>query len=154
MTSKEQPVKTISAGVVPYALIVPDKPVTDQTLSLADLGLYVRCLWLLQVCGDVGDVDWFIREFGMPEKETAEGLRRLVDAGYLEVPMAEFVESKTAYERAQAIRAALAELEEKLDASEHAAVARLAGMVEGRGQRAHDIWAEKETALSRRPSEH
>jgi hypothetical protein len=138
-----RPIITIDAsGGEPCALVVRHAPITGSCLSLADLGLYVRCLWLHDVCGDLGDVDWFIQELDMPAEETRAGLLRLVRAGYLSVPDPEHVEARTAGGQARGIRAALDQARDLLSEDELAVVARFADLTEecaARAARAHAL---------------
>ncbi|WP_031077688.1 hypothetical protein [Streptomyces sp. NRRL WC-3742] len=124
-----------------YALSVSHDPITDRRLSLADLGLYVRCLWLSDVCGDLGDVDWFIRELDMPEDETRAGLRRLADAGYIDVVAPEFAEARKAFLRAEAVREAAGEVWDQLNEDEFVAVARFIDLAKERSDRASQVSA-------------
>ncbi|MCX5216161.1 hypothetical protein OG689_44305 [Kitasatospora sp. NBC_00240] len=119
-----------------YTLVVSHTPITDRRLSLADLGLYVRCRWLNDVCDDIGDVEWFIREFDMPADETRAGLRRLADAGHIEVVGPEFVEARRAYERAQAVATAAEESRNLFSEAEAVVVARFVALANERSERA------------------
>jgi hypothetical protein len=127
-----RPIARINAGAGSpfYALVVRHEPITDSRLSLADIGLYMRCRWVHDVCGDHASVDWMIREFDMPEAETRAGLERLVAAGYIEVPTPEHVEARLAYHQAVGIREALERVADQLAPAERAAVERLADITE------------------------
>ncbi|MFJ4192128.1 hypothetical protein [Kitasatospora sp. NPDC089509] len=135
---KLPPITAINSdfGGQDYYLVVAHKPVTDRNLAPADLGLYMRCRWLNQVCGDIGDVGWFINEFDLPADETQAGLRRLADAGYIEVLNPEFVEARRTYERAQAVASAAEELQGLFSESEAAVVARFVALAEERAKQA------------------
>ncbi|MEU3564581.1 hypothetical protein [Kitasatospora sp. NPDC006786] len=135
---KVPPITAINSdfGGQDYYLVVAHKPVTDRSLALADLGLYMRCRWLNEVCGDIGDVEWFINEFDLPADETQAGLRRLADAGYIEVLNPEFVEARRAYERAQAVATAAEETRSLFSESEAAVVARFVALTKERAERA------------------
>ncbi|MGV9881140.1 hypothetical protein [Streptomyces sp. NPDC003379] len=54
---------------------------TDVRLSSADVGVYMRCRWLGDVCFPYGDLDWLIAELHMPPEETRASVRRLVALG-------------------------------------------------------------------------
>ncbi|MEU1510449.1 hypothetical protein [Kitasatospora sp. NPDC005748] len=131
-------ITTINAntGVPGYSLSVGHAPITDSRLSLADLGLYMRCLWLAEVCGEQGDVDWFIREFDMPADATRAGLRRLAAAGYINVVAPEHVEARRAGAQAASVRDAAAQTQELFSESESAVIARFVALTEERSTRA------------------
>ncbi|MFJ1706252.1 hypothetical protein [Kitasatospora sp. NPDC088346] len=137
-------VTTIDADGGPegFALMVRHGPITDPRLSLADLGLYLRCLWLHDVCGDLGDVDWVVRELRTPAEETRAGLRRLADAGYVEIlgpgpgPGPGAVGLKRAGLQAEAVRTAAAEPRSLFSDAELAIVARFVALTEERAGRA------------------
>ncbi|MFI5754984.1 hypothetical protein [Streptomyces sp. NPDC051569] len=113
-----------------YAVIVQHDPITDRRLSLADLGLYVRCLWLHHLTGAQGDVDWMIRELGMHENETRAGLTRLAEAGYIHLPSEDETEAFRAARNASGIRAALQQTGGRLSEGERATVERFAALTE------------------------
>lgn len=128
---------TITAGThEPDALMVRHTHVTDPRLTLADLGLYVRCLWLYDVYGEHGDVDRLIWELELPREETRAGLRRLVEAGYLSIPSQENVEARRALKQVEAVRAALDQTGTLLSEYEQAVVARFVRLAEERAERA------------------
>ncbi|MFJ7200949.1 MULTISPECIES: hypothetical protein [unclassified Streptomyces] len=87
-----EPVRLRSESTGPYMVVVFHDPITDRRLSAADLGVYLRCRWLLDVRAPYGDLDWLITELGMPDAETRDSVRRLVDLGYLEMCGADEVE--------------------------------------------------------------
>jgi hypothetical protein len=122
----------------PYSLVIRHQPVTDPRLSLADLGLYVRCLWLFDVCSDIGDVAWFIREFDLPEREARESICRLIEAGYLRVAYPELVEARNLDQQAASIQAALEQHGEPLAEEERATIARFAELLRGRARKFAD----------------
>ncbi|MFE5842117.1 hypothetical protein ACFQ7N_10765 [Streptomyces niveus] len=51
----------------PYMLTVPHRPITDPRLSAQDVGVYMRCRWLLDICAPYGDLDWLIAELRIPQ---------------------------------------------------------------------------------------
>ncbi len=118
------------------ALVVRHAHITDSRLSLADLGLYVRCMWLQSVYGDDGDVDRLIWELDLPPEETRAGLRRLIHAGYLSVPSREKVEARRTVRQVGALRAALDQTGPLLSEYEQAVVARFVRLAEERAERA------------------
>lgn len=130
-------IETITAGAREQgALVVRHAHITDTRLSLADLGLYVRCLWLYDVHGEHGDVDRLIRELDLPQAETRAGLRRLVRAGYVSVPSPESVEARRTVKQVEAVRAALEQTGTLLSEYEQAVVARFVRLAEERAERA------------------
>ncbi|MGW2543091.1 hypothetical protein ACWC5I_19995 [Kitasatospora sp. NPDC001574] len=137
-----RPITTITTknSLESFAVTVQHTPITDRRLSLADLGLYLRCLWLYDVCGELGDVDWFIREFDMPAEETKAGLRRLAEAGYVEILGPEYVELKRASLRAESVRAAAQDSRGLFSESESAVVDRFVALTEERLDRASRAW--------------
>ncbi|MFE1500131.1 hypothetical protein ACFW89_34285, partial [Streptomyces albidoflavus] len=62
----EEPLKLRSETGEPYMLAVPHLPITDRCLSSADVGVYMRCRWLGDICAPYGDLDWLIAELQMP----------------------------------------------------------------------------------------
>lgn len=78
-----EPVLIRSSSFDPDAAVVPYGLVTDSRLSATDLGVYLRCQWLLHHCHPHGDLNWLIRELRMPTAETCDSLQRLVKFGYL-----------------------------------------------------------------------
>lgn len=102
-----EPVRLHSETGRPYTIVVSHDPITDRRLSEADLGVYMRCRWLLDICAPYGDLDWLITELGMPDTETRESVRRLVDLGYLEMCGASEVEFHTALAVSKRVRDAI-----------------------------------------------
>jgi hypothetical protein len=130
-------ISTINAGSgEPGALVVRHAAVTDPRLTLADLGLYVRCLWLHDVRGEHGEVDWLIGKLDMPPEETRAGLRRLVRAGYLSIPSPEKVEARRTLRQVEGVRAALDQAGMLLSDYERAVVTRFVRLAEERAERA------------------
>ncbi len=131
-----EPVKLRSDTGEPYILAVPHAPVTDSRLSSADIGVYMRCRWLMDVCAPYGDLNWLIAEIGMPDGETRTSVRRLVELGYLDTVGPVEIESITAHEVAERVREAIEATIDDLTPAERAALARLADLVERRRDRA------------------
>ncbi|MFC8311634.1 hypothetical protein ACFUMJ_24335 [Streptomyces olivaceus] len=73
----DEPLKLRSDTGEPYLLAVPHQPITDSRLSAADVGVYMRCRWLGEICAPYGDLDWLIAELRMPPAETRASVRRL-----------------------------------------------------------------------------
>jgi hypothetical protein len=131
-----QPLTLRSDNGEPYMLVVPHGPITDPRMSATDVGVYMRCRWLLDICTPYGDLDWLIAELRMPQAETLASVRRLVDLGYLDTVGAVEIESITASEVAARVRAAIEATIDDLTPAERAAVARLADLVDQRRDRA------------------
>lgn len=127
-----EPVRLRSASATPPMVVVPYDLITDSHLSLTDLGVYLRCRWLLEICAPYGELDWLIRELDMPEAETHDSVRRLVARGYLETFGAAELELRSAHEMASGIRTAIEATVDELTPTERAAVARFADLVDRR----------------------
>ncbi|WP_405689657.1 hypothetical protein [Streptomyces sp. NBC_00057] len=127
-----EPVRLRSESAGPYAVVVPHDPITDRRLSATDLGVYLRCRWLLDVCAPYGDVDWLISELGMPEAETRGSVRRLVELGYFETVGAIEAEFRSAHDVGDGVRAAIEATVDDLTPTERASVARFADLVDRR----------------------
>ncbi|AJC62078.1 hypothetical protein GZL_p00148 (plasmid) [Streptomyces sp. 769] len=134
--SASEPVKLSSDHGEPYILAVPHAPVTDRRLSSADVGVYMRCRWLTDICAPYGDLDWLIAELRMPDAETRSSVRRLVELGYLSTVGPVEVESITARAVAKRVREAIEATIDDLTPAERAALARLADLVDRRRDRA------------------
>ncbi|MFJ8870821.1 hypothetical protein ACIRD6_34375 [Streptomyces sp. NPDC102473] len=117
-------------------IVVASGLVTDRRLSAADLGVYMRCRWLLEICSPYGDLEWLITELGMSEKETRDSVRRLVDLGYLETLGADEVEFHDAIAVSQRVHDAIEATIDALTPTERAGVARFADLVDQRSDRA------------------
>uniref|UniRef100_A0AAU2A7B1 MarR family transcriptional regulator n=1 Tax=Streptomyces sp. NBC_00093 TaxID=2975649 RepID=A0AAU2A7B1_9ACTN len=144
-----EPVRLRSDGVGPYVIVVPHAPITDGRLSATDLGVYLRCRWLLDVCAPYGDLDWLISELGMPEDETRDSVRRLVELGYVETVGAVEVEFRSAHEMGDGVRAAIEATVDDLTPTERATVARFADLVDQRQAQADEAFtAEQRRDLS------
>nr|BFD88566.1 hypothetical protein StreXyl84_79670 [Streptomyces sp. Xyl84] len=128
----DEPLKLRSDTGEPYVLAVPHRPITDSRLSVADVGVYMRCRWLGEVCAPYGDVDWLIAELRMPPEETRASVRRLVELGYLDTVGPVEIESVTAQDIAARVRDAIEATVDELTPAERTAVARLADLVERR----------------------
>ncbi|KWT63813.1 hypothetical protein ADL21_00125 [Streptomyces albus subsp. albus] len=120
----------------PYILAVPHAPVTDSRLSSADVGVYMRCRWSMDVCAPYGELNWLIAEIGVPDGETRASVRRLVELGYLDTVGSVEIESITAHEVAERVREAIEATIDDLTPAERAALVRLADLVERRRDRA------------------
>ncbi|MGW2837741.1 hypothetical protein ACWCWD_08070 [Streptomyces sp. NPDC001493] len=116
----------------PDAFVASYRLVTDGRLSTADLGVYLRCQWLLFICGRFGDVDWLIRECDMPEAETRESVARLIALGYLDRAGADEIEFHHALSASEGIRRGIETTVDQLSPTERAAVARFADLVDER----------------------
>ncbi|MGW2183646.1 hypothetical protein ACWCXX_37635 [Streptomyces sp. NPDC001732] len=127
-----EPVRLHSETGGPDVIVISHDPITDPRLSATDLGVYLRCRWLLDICAPYGDLDWLIAELSMPDTETRESVRRLVDLGYLEMLGADEVEFHTALAVSQRLRDAIEATIDDLTPSERAGVARLADLVDRR----------------------
>lgn len=132
----DEPLKLRSDTGEPYLLAVPHRPITDSRLSAADVGVYMRCRWLGEVCVPYGDLDWLIAELRMPPEETRASVRRLIELGYLETVGPVEIESITAQDIAARVRDAIEATMDELTPAERTAVARLADLVERRRDRA------------------
>ncbi|MFF8423119.1 hypothetical protein [Streptomyces sp. NPDC015680] len=141
-----EPVRLRSETTGPYMVVVFHDPITDRRLSAADLGVYMRCRWLLDVCAPYGDLDWLITELGMPDTETHDSVRRLVDLGYLEMCGADEVEFHTALAVSQRVRDAIEATVDDLTPTERAGVARFADLVDRRRDQA--VAAQRPPGLS------
>ncbi|MFE5711968.1 hypothetical protein ACFQ7J_14265 [Streptomyces sp. NPDC056501] len=128
----EEPLKLRSDTGEPYTLAVPDQLVTDSRLSSTDVGVYIRCRWLGDVCAPYGDLDWLIAELRMPAEETRASVRRLVELGYLDTVGPVEIESITARAVAERVREAIEATMDELTPAERTAVARLADLVDRR----------------------
>lgn len=134
--SGSEPVKLSSDHGEPYILAVPHTPITDSRLSSADVGVYMRCRWLTDVCGPYGDLDWLIAEIGMPHGETRESVRRLIELGYLSTVGPVEIESITAAAVAERVREAIEATSDDFTPAERATLARLTDLVDRRRDRA------------------
>ncbi|MEU2098657.1 hypothetical protein [Streptomyces globisporus] len=126
------PLKLRSDHGETYTLTVPHDPITDPRLSSADLGVYMRCRWLTDLCAPYGDLDWLIAELKMPPEETRASVRRLVDLGYLDTVGLAEVEAFAALAVAERVREAIEAAMDELTPAERTAVARLADLVDQR----------------------
>jgi len=131
-----QPVRVGNGCGEPYAIAVSLDLVTDGRLSAADLGVYLRCRWLLEICGPYNELDWLIRELRMPDAETHDSFRRLVDLGYLGTFGADDYERHTASEVSQRVHDAIEATVDDLTPAERVGVARFADLVDRRRDRA------------------
>ncbi|MER6610807.1 hypothetical protein ABT282_34155 [Streptomyces sp. NPDC000927] len=138
--SASEPVKLRSEYGEPYILAVPHAPITDHRLSSTDVGVYMRCRWLTDVCAPYGDLGWLIAELRMPDVETRASVRRLVELGYLSTVGAVEIESITAREAAEGVREAIEATIDDLTPVERAALARFADLVDRRRDRAGAAW--------------
>ncbi|WP_228924604.1 hypothetical protein [Streptomyces sp. DH7] len=120
----------------PYTITVPHDAVTDRRLSAADVGVYMRCRWLMDICFPYGDLAWLITELGMPDAETHDSVRRLVELGHLDLVGADDVEFHQARAVSQHVRDAIDATLDDLTPAERVAVARLADLVDLRLDRA------------------
>lgn len=132
----DEPLKLRSDTGEPYLLAVPHRPITDSRLSAADVGVYMRCRWLGEICFPYGDLDWLIAELRMPPEETRASVRRLVELGYLDTVGPVEIESITAQDIAARVRDAIEATMDELTPAECTAVARLADLVDRRRDRA------------------
>lgn len=132
----DEPLKLRSDTGEPYLLAVPHRPITDSRLSAADVGVYMRCRWLGEICFPYGDLDWLIAELRMPPEETRASVRRLVELGYLDTVGPVEIESITAQDIAARVRDAIEATMDELSPAERIAVARLADLVDRRRDRA------------------
>ncbi|MGW2279343.1 hypothetical protein [Streptomyces sp. NPDC001770] len=123
---------TISDGCGPDAFVAPYRLVIDSRLSPADLGVYLRCQWLLLICGRFGDVDWLIQEMDLPEAETRESVARLVALGYLDRAGPDEIEFRHALSASEGIRRGIETTVDQLSPTERSAVARFADLVDER----------------------
>lgn len=130
MTTTE-PVKIRGNGGVDV-LVIPSAPFTDSRLSAADVGVYMRCQWLSRICGQYGDLDWLITELGMPEAETRDSVRRLVEFGHLELASAAEVAWRASHDMRDGVRAAIETTVDGLTPAERVTVARFADLVDRR----------------------
>lgn len=128
----------------PYTLVVAHDPITDSRLSAADLGVYLRCRWLLDICAPHGCVNWLIRELRMPEAETRESVRRLIECGYLEEVGDAEAEFYAARAESTGVRDAITAAIDDLTPAERPAVARFADLVDQRMERAHTAFGEEQ----------
>lgn len=131
-----EPLKLRSDTGEPYLLAVPHQPITDSRLSAADVGVYMRCRWLGEICFPYGDLDWLIAELRMPPEETRASVRRLIELGYLDTVGPVEIESITAQDIAARVRDAIEATMDELTPAERTAVARLADLVEQRRDQA------------------
>ncbi|MEJ8654922.1 hypothetical protein WKI65_44500 [Streptomyces sp. MS1.AVA.3] len=131
-----EPVRLRSELGEPYTVVVTHDPITDRRLSATDLGVYLRCRWLLDICFPYGNLDWLITELRMPEAETRDSVRRLVELGYFETVGPIEVEFRSAHEAGDGVRAAIEATVDDLTPSERAAVARFADLVDRRQEQA------------------
>ncbi|MCF3106946.1 hypothetical protein IPZ58_36100 [Streptomyces roseoverticillatus] len=131
-----EPVRLCSDSVGPYTVVVTHDPITDPRLSATDLGVYLRCRWLLDICFPYGDLDWLISELKMPKTETHESVQRLVELGYLETVGTVEVEFRSAHEAGTGVHAAIEATMDDLTPTDRAAVARFADLVDQRQKRA------------------
>ncbi|WP_406486576.1 hypothetical protein [Streptomyces sp. NBC_01563] len=129
-------VRLRSEGAGPYVAVVSFDLITDRRLSAADLGVYMRCRWLLNICAPYGDLDWLITELGMPEAETRDSVRRLVDLGHLEMFGVDEIEFHTALAVSRHVRDAIEATVDDLTPTERAGVARFADLVDRRRDQA------------------
>ncbi|MFF2101154.1 hypothetical protein [Streptomyces sp. NPDC058202] len=120
----------------PYMIVVPHRPVTDSRLSSTDVGVYMRCRWLGEICAPYGDLDWLIAELRMPPKETRASVRRLIECGYLETVGPVEVESFRARDVAERVQEAVEVSMDELTPAERTAVARFADLVDRRRDKA------------------
>ncbi|MEV6549189.1 hypothetical protein AB0M57_10810 [Streptomyces sp. NPDC051597] len=132
----DEPLKLRSDTGEPYLLAVPHRPVTDSRLSAADVGVYMRCRWLGEICFPYGDPDWLITELRMSPEETRASVRRLVELGYLDTVGPFEIESSAARDIAARVRDAIEATMDELTPAERTAVARLADLVDRRRDRA------------------
>ncbi|KUF17362.1 hypothetical protein AT728_16295 [Streptomyces silvensis] len=139
--SAPEPVKLSSDEGEPYMLTVPHAPVTDARLSAADVGTYMRCRWLTDICAPYGDLDWLIGELRMPEAQTRESVRRLVELGYLNTVGPVELEAVIARDMAGRIREAIEATVDELTPAERKALARVADLVDRRQARATEALA-------------
>ncbi|KND39774.1 hypothetical protein [Streptomyces stelliscabiei] len=131
-----EPLKLRSDTGEPYLLAVPHRPITDSRLSAADVGVYMRCRWLGEICAPYGDLDWLIAELQMPPAETRASVRRLVELGYLDTAGPVEIEAITAQDIAARVRDAIEATMDELTPAERTAAARLADLVDRRRDRA------------------
>ncbi|MCQ8772091.1 hypothetical protein [Streptomyces telluris] len=131
-----EPVRLRTDGAGPYTLVVAHDPITDPRLSATDLGVYLRCRWLLDICAPYGPLDWLISELRMPKTETHESVQRLVELGYLETVGTVEVEFRSAHEAGNGVRAAIEATMDDLTPTERAAVSRFADLVDQRQEKA------------------
>ncbi|MGW6744880.1 hypothetical protein ACWGDX_29790 [Streptomyces sp. NPDC055025] len=131
-----EPLKLRSDTGEPYVLAVSHRPITDSRLSAADVGVYMRCRWLGEICGPYGGLDWLMAELRMPPEETRASVGRLVELGYLDTVGPVEIESITAQDIAARVRDAIKATMDELTPAERTAVARLADLVERRRDRA------------------
>ncbi|MFE5589598.1 hypothetical protein [Streptomyces sp. NPDC056549] len=137
----EEQLKLRSETGEPYTLVVAHLPITDLRLSSADVGVYMRCRWLGEICAPYGDLDWLIAELRMPPEETRASVRRLVEFGYLDTVGPVEIEAVTARAVAEHVREAIAVAMDELTPAERTAVARLADLADRRrdeAEAAHD----------------
>ncbi|WP_189807088.1 hypothetical protein [Streptomyces tanashiensis] len=116
----------------PYLLAVTHELVTDSRLSSADVGVYMRCRWLTDICAPYGDLDWLIAELRMRPEETRASVRRLVELGYLHTVGQAEVEAITARAVAERVREGIETTMDDLTPAERTAVARFADLVDRR----------------------
>ncbi len=132
----DEPLKLRSDTGEPYLLAVPHRPITDSRLSAADVGVYMRCRWLGEICAPYGDLDWLIAELQMPPEETRASVRRLVELGYLDTVEPVEIEAVTAQNIAAGVRDAIEATMDELTPGERTAAASLADLVDRRRDRA------------------
>ncbi|MER6023612.1 hypothetical protein [Streptomyces anulatus] len=134
--SGPEPVRLRTDSGSPYTITVPHDVVTDRRLSAMDVGVYMRCRWLMDLCFPYGDLAWLITELGMPDAETRDSVRRLVELGHLEMFGADEVEFHEARAVSQHVRDAIDATVDDLTPAERVAVARFADLVDLRRDRA------------------
>ncbi|MCF2131004.1 hypothetical protein L1I79_31955 [Strepomyces sp. STD 3.1] len=132
----DEPLKLRSDTGEPYLLAVPHRPITDSRLSAADVGVYMRCRWLGEICAPYGDLDWLIAELQMPPEETRASVRRLVELGYVDTVEPVEIEAVTAQDIAARVRDAIEATMDELTPGERTAAASLADLVDRRRDRA------------------
>ncbi|MFJ8405777.1 hypothetical protein ACIQ9K_35625 [Streptomyces microflavus] len=120
----------------PYMITVPHDVVTDPRLSAADVGVYMLCRWLMDLCFPYGDLTWLITELGVPDAETRDSVQRLVELGHLETFGANEAEFHEARAVSQHVRDAIDATLDDLTPAERVAVARFADLVDLRRDRA------------------
>jgi hypothetical protein len=124
------------SGATPFTLTASHDVVTDRRLSAADVGVCMRCRWLMEICSPYGDLAWLITELGMPDTETHDSVRRLVELGHLETFGADEVEFHEARAVSQHVQDASDATLDDLTPAERVAVARFADLVDLRRDRA------------------
>ncbi|MYT97344.1 hypothetical protein [Streptomyces sp. SID8350] len=116
--------------------MAPYDVVTDPRLSSADVGVYMRCRWLLDVNPPYGLLDWLVTELRMPDGETRDSVNRLTEFGHLEMISADTAESQTALRASKGVRDAIRVTIDALTPTERKAVAHFANLVDHRRDRA------------------